>query len=143
MFLGSHPLKLDDKGRLFLPAKFRDAMAGGVVVTRGQEHCLYVFPKDEFFRNAERWQAAPLSNKEARDHLRVFLSGASDEIPDRQGRITVPAALRSYASLERDCVVNGALNRLEIWALQPYLDYIADREPEFADRSQEVLPGLF
>jgi MraZ protein len=143
MFLGNHELKVDDKGRFFLPARFREALAGGVVITRGQERCLYVWPKDEFFRNAETWRTAPLSNKQARDYLRVFLSGASDEVPDRQGRVTIPAALRTYAGLERDCVVQGALGRLELWARDRYLAYIAEREPEFSELSEEVLPGLF
>lgn len=143
MFLGNQPVKIDDKGRIFLPAKFRDGLAGGIVMTRGQERCLYVFPKEDFFRNAERWQTAPMSNKEARDFLRVFLDGASDEVPDRQGRVTIPPTLRAYAELGRDCVVKGALNKLEIWAKDRHASYIADAEPVFADASEEVLPGLF
>jgi MraZ protein len=143
VFLGNSELKIDDKGRVFLPAKYREALAGGVVITRGQEHCLYVWPKDEFFRNAEKWRTAPMSNKQARDYLRVFLSGASDEIPDRQGRVTIPTALRTYAGLERDAVVHGALGHLELWARDRYQEYIAAAEPELADLEEEVLPGLF
>ena len=142
MFLGSAEPKVDDKGRLFLPAKFREDLAAGVVITRGHDHCLYVFPKAMFFEQAERWQAAPMSNKEARDYLRVFLSGATDEIPDRQGRITIPSTLRAYAQLGRDCFINGAMDKLEIWDRDRYFAYIAQAEPVFAEASEEVLPGL-
>ena len=99
MFLGTHAPRLDDKGRLFLPAKFRDELAEGLVVTRGQERCLYVFPMAEFIRITESMRAVPVTSKTARDYMRVFLSGASDEVPDRQGRVTVPPALRQYAGL--------------------------------------------
>ena len=82
MLLGTHSPKLDDKGRVILPAKFREDLAGGVVITRGQERCLYVFSNAEFESVHERIRQAPLSNKQARDFLRMFLSGASAEMPD-------------------------------------------------------------
>lgn len=142
MFMGTHHPRLDDKGRLFLPAKFRDELSGGLVMTKGQEHCLYVFPRAEFNRFTEQLQSAPLANKVVRDYLRVFLSGASDEIPDRQGRVTVPAPLRDYAGLTKECVVIGALARLEIWDAATWNTYLGSQEQSFAERSEEVLPGL-
>ena len=142
VFLGTHAPRLDDKGRLFLPAKFRDELADGLVVTRGQERCLYVFPMAEFVRITESMRAAPVTSKAARDYLRVFLSGASDEVPDRQGRVTVPPALRQYAGLERDCAVIGAGARVEIWDARAWENYLAAQEQAFADLSEEVLPGL-
>ena len=142
MFLGTHTPRLDDKGRLFLPAKFRDRLAGGLVVTRGQERCLYVFPMDEFLRVAETMRSAPLTSKAARDYLRVFLSGASDEIPDKQGRVTVPSALRQYAGLTRDCTVIGAGSRVELWDTTAWDTYLQSTEQGFADQSEEVIPGL-
>lgn len=142
MFLGTHTPKLDDKGRLFLPAKFRDKLAGGLVVTRGQERCLYVFPMDEFTKITQKFQEAPTSSKAARDYMRVFLSGASDEIPDKQGRVTVPAALRQYAGLDRDCTVIGTGSRVEVWDTTAWNDYLASTEQAFADQSEEVIPGL-
>src|SRR3712207_1885914 len=105
MFLGTHTPRLDDKGRLFLPAKFRDELAGGVVITRGQERCLYVFTRAAFAAKAEELQSASLTSRSARDYGRMFFSSASDEVPDKQGRVTIPAALRQYAALDRDCVV--------------------------------------
>jgi MraZ protein len=142
MFLGTHTPRLDDKGRIFLPAKFRDRLAGGLVVTRGQERCLYVFPMDEFVRVAETMNTAPVTSKAVRDYLRVFLSGASDEIPDRQGRVTVPSTLREYAGLTRDCTVIGAGSRVELWDTTAWSTYLASTEQAFADQSEEVIPGL-
>ena len=142
MFLGTHTPRLDDKGRLFLPAKFRDRLAGGLVVTKGQERCLYVFPRDEFVRVAETMRSAPVTSKAVRDYLRVFLSGASDEIPDKQGRVTVPSALRQYAGLTRDCTVIGAGSRVELWDTAAWDTYLESTEQAFADQSEEVIPGL-
>jgi MraZ protein len=142
LFLGTHHPRLDEKGRLFLPAKFRDDLSGGLVITRGQEHCLYVFPETEFSRLYELMRQAPVTSKAARDYQRVFLSGASKEVPDKQGRVTVPPPLRSYAALTRECVVIGAGPRLEVWDAQSWERYLADREGAFADLSEEVLPGL-
>jgi MraZ protein len=142
MFLGTHTPRLDEKGRLFLPAKYREELAGGVVITKGQERCLYVFPEAEFGRLTEALRAAPVTAKAVRDYSRVFFASASDEIPDKQGRITVPPALRSYAGLERDCVVIGANTRMEIWDAAAWETYLASQEEAFSDASEEVLPGI-
>ena len=142
MFLGTHQPRLDEKGRLFLPAKYREELAGGVVITRGQERCLFVWPRDEFTRITEKLRNSPVTDKGARDYSRVLFSGASDELPDRQGRITVPAALRAYAGLQRDCVVIGANTRLEIWDSQAWETYLAAQEDSFAEASEEVFPGI-
>jgi MraZ protein len=142
VFLGTHTPRLDDNGRLFLPAKFRDRMAGGLVVTRGQERCLYVFPMDEFTRMAETMRTTPVTSKAVRDYQRVFLSGASDEIPDKQGRVTIPAALRAYAGLSRECTVIGAGSRVEVWDTAAWDAYLSSTEDAFAEQAEEVIPGL-
>ncbi|AZQ76212.1 MAG: division/cell wall cluster transcriptional repressor MraZ [Flaviflexus sp.] len=142
MFLGTFEPKLDDKGRLILPAKYRDQLADGMVITRGQERCLYVFEVDEFMQMQEQARKAPLSNKEARNYLRVFLSGAVDQEPDRQGRISIPANLRAYAGLDRDLAVIGAGNRVEIWDLAAWNTFLEEQEAAFADRDDEIIPGL-
>jgi MraZ protein len=143
VFLGTHTPRLDDKGRLILPAKFRDQLADGLVVTRGQERCLYVFPAAEFERLHDQLRQAPVTSKQARDYLRVFLSGAADEVPDKQGRVTIPPALRQYAGLERDLAVIGAGSRIEIWAATAWETYLAEQEQAFAETAEEVVPGLF
>jgi len=143
MFLGTHSPKLDEKGRIILPAKFRDELASGVVVTRGQENCLYVFSSREFEELHDRIRQAPVTSKIARDFLRVFLSGASAETPDRQFRITVPANLRTYAGLDRELTVIGAGNRIEIWDAEAWNAYLSANEESFANTTEEVIPGLF
>jgi MraZ protein len=142
VFLGTHTPRLDDKGRLFMPAKFRDRLAGGLVVTRGQERCLYVFPIDEFAAIVASAGAAPVTSKGTRDYLRLLTSAASDEIPDKQGRVTVPATLREYAGLTRDCTVIGAGTRVELWDTTAWNAYLANTEQAYADQSEEVIPGL-
>ena len=143
MFLGTHEPKLDEKGRLILPAKFREELATGLVITKGQERCLYVFPQSEFATITETLRQAPVTQKAARDYSRVMFAGAHDEIPDRQGRVTIPQGLREYASLEKECVVIGANTRVEIWDFKSWNEYLADREKNFAEVSEEVFPGLF
>ena len=142
MFLGTHHPRLDEKGRMFLPAKFRDDLAEGLVMTKGQERCLYVWPRDEFARLTEQARQAPVTSKSARDYLRMLFAGASDEVPDKQGRVTVPPALRAYAGLTKDCVVIGANDRLEIWDAEAWATYEAAHEQSFSEISEEVLPGV-
>ncbi|HLS49174.1 MAG TPA: division/cell wall cluster transcriptional repressor MraZ [Actinomycetaceae bacterium] len=142
MFLGTYSPRLDDKARLILPAKFRDQLAEGLVLTRGQERCIYVFPMQEFERMHEQLRQAPVTSRRARDYLRVFLSGASDEQPDKQGRITVPAMLRTYAGLERDLAVIGAGTRVEIWDAEAWETYLTASEEAFSETEEEVVPGL-
>jgi MraZ protein len=140
--LGTHSPRLDEKGRLFLPAKFRAQLADGLVITRGQERCLYVFDMAEFMRLAEQMRSTPVTSKAARDYLRVFLSGASDEVPDKQGGITSPPNLRQYAGLDRECTVIGAGSRVEIWDATAWTTYLQATEQAFSDQAEEVIPGL-
>ena len=142
MFLGTHTPRLDQKGRLFLPAKYRDELSGGLVITKGQEHCLYAFPTVEFQRVTDALSSAPVTAKAVRDYSRILFASASDESCDKQGRITIPPKLRAYAGLDRDCVVIGANTRLEIWADKAWSDYEAEQEQAFAQLSEEVLPGV-
>ena len=143
MFLGTHTPKLDDKGRVILPAKFWSELEAGIVVTRGQERCHYVFSTREFEELHDRIRQAPVTSKQARDYLRLFLSGANAEVPDTQHRVTIPAALRAYAGLGRDLTVIGAGNRAEIWDTAAWETYYSEQESAFADTTEEVIPGLF
>ncbi|CAB4857471.1 unannotated protein [freshwater metagenome] len=140
MFLGQHFPRLDDKGRMILPAKFRDALAPGVVLTKGQEGCLYIYPQERFNAMTEELSKLPVTSKNARDYNRVLFSGASDEIPDKQGRITVPSQLRDYAHLTKELVVIGNNTHLEIWDLTTWNEYLTQKEPAFSQISEGVLP---
>ena len=142
LFFGTYTPRLDDKGRIFFPAKFRDELAEGLVVTRGQERCLYVWSLEEFGKLTERLREVPVTNKSARDYMRMFFAGASDETPDKQGRVTIPLMLRDYASLSKDCIVIGAMNRVEIWDSASWQTYSEEQEPAFAGLSEDVFLGL-
>jgi MraZ protein len=113
-----------------------------LVLTRGQERCIYVFTSKDFDAHVERLREAPLTSKAGRDFLRLFLSGASAEIPDKQNRVTIPTALRDYAGLERDLTVIGAGTRAEIWSSTAWQSYYEDREQAFSETEEEVIPGL-
>lgn len=142
ILLGTYAPKIDDKGRVALPAKFRAQLGGGFVMARGQERCVYVLPMVEFQRMTAQIQHTSMSNKSARDYLRVFLSGAVDEEPDKQGRIVVPPMLRDYASLGDEIVVIGVGTRAEIWNKSAWEAYLADREQGYADIADDVLPAV-
>lgn len=143
MFLGTYAPKLDEKGRLILPAKFRDDLADGLVMTRGQDRCVYVFSNAEFTELHDRIRQAPVTSKQARDYLRLLLSGAHAETPDKQGRVTIPAQLRQYAGLDRELAVIGAGSRAEIWDAAAWTAYVEANEAAFSETAEEVIPGLF
>jgi MraZ protein len=129
MLLGEYEHTIDDKNRLTLPAKFREAMAEGVVVTRGMDGCLYAYPRTEWL---ERFQSRvggldPLQ-PDARKLQRHFFSGAAEADPDKQGRIMIPAPLLRYAGLSRDVVVAGVHDHLEIWDREAWRRELNDVE---------------
>lgn len=142
MFLGTHEPRLDEKGRLILPARYRDELSAGLVLTRGQERCVYVFPMREFERLHEQLRATPVTARSARNHLRMFLSGATDDVPDKQGRVTIPAPLRQYAGLDREVAVIGAGSRVEIWDAAAWHAFVAEQEDEYSSTAEEVIPGI-
>jgi MraZ protein len=142
MFLGTHYPRLDDKGRLVLPAKFRESLSSGLVLTKGQDRCIWVWPAAEFAAYADRLNEASRSDVKVQAYTRVLFSGASDEIPDRQGRITVPAALREYAGLDRDVVVVGKNTTAEIWDPQAWNTYLSSQEEAFSGLEEGVVPGI-
>ena len=139
MLLGEHEHTIDDKNRLTLPAKFRDSFAEGIVVSRGLDGCLYAYPRSD-------WQSAiearleeldPLS-KESRRLRRYFYSGASEDEPDKQGRITIPATLMKHAELERDVVVAGVHDHLEIWDRAAWRRELAETEGSAEDVAERL-----
>jgi MraZ protein len=136
VFMGTYTPKLDEKGRVFLPAKFRDRLAEGIVVTRGQENCLYVWPADVFEVEAVRAASMSTDTKDGRDFQRMFFSGGDEVTPDKQGRIGIAAPLRTWAGLDRDVVVIGVMNRLEIWDPARWDDYSSGAQGKYADRDE-------
>ena len=138
MFLGTYTPKLDEKGRLILPARFRDALEAGLVVTRTQERALAVYPKDTFEALMAEAMSAPSTVKQVRDSQRMMTAGASFEVPARQGRVTIPQILRDYAGLDRDVVVIGAMNRAEIWDAETWQKYSEASEESFSGMDDEL-----
>lgn len=142
MFLGTHRPRLDEKGRLALPARFRDELVEGVVVTKGQDRCLYGYTAEAFAGIGEALRDAPLGSAALRNYQRTFFGSASLEVPDKQGRVTIPAALREYAGLDRDCVVVGTNARFEVWSAPAFEEWEAGNDVRFAELQEEVLPGV-
>jgi MraZ protein len=129
MFLGEYAHTLDEKGRLTLPAKFRDQLAKGIVVTRGLDGCLFVFTDEDWKQfTATLRDRLPFTQKSARDFARFFFSGAADIIPDRQGRILIPPFLRQHAGLESEVMIVGANSRLELWDTERWRQALLDVE---------------
>jgi MraZ protein len=130
MFLGEFSHNLDDKGRLTIPAKFRDELAGGLVVTRGIDRCLSVFPRQVWDDLARRIAQLPLTQRNARNFSRLMFSGAADFIPDRQGRVLIPQGLRDYAGLDSEAIIIGLYDRLEIWNPEHWANVKAEVEED-------------
>lgn len=116
MFMGEYNHSVDTKGRLIIPSRFRDELGDEFVVTKGLDGCLFVFPQNEWQTFEEKLKALPLTNKSARQFARFFVAGATPCELDKQGRILLPQTLREFAGLEKDVVLTGMLNRIEIWS---------------------------
>lgn len=139
MFLGEYTHTIDEKGRLTIPAKFRNTLASGLVLTRGLDTCLVVYPNSGWQDLAERVAKLPMSDKRVRAYRRRVFSGAVDLTPDRQGRILVPPYLREFAQLGNEVVVAGSFDYIEIWGVGLWKE---QRELIEAEESGEMWEGL-
>jgi len=123
MFIGEYIHTIDNKGRLAVPIKFRNKLVNGAVVTRGLDNCLWVYPKEEWDKLAEKLATLPISQSDARAFARLMLAGAMDVELDKQGRIILPAYLRNFANIKNKVVIAGLYNRLEIWDIENWNKY--------------------
>jgi MraZ protein len=139
MFLGEYQHSVDAKGRLIIPAKFRDGLGERFIATRGLENCLFVFPTTEFEALADKLRQLPMASGAAREFTRLLFSGASECELDPQGRILLPANLRTYAAIEKDVVLVGVSSRVEIWSASRWEEYCAKAESSFADTAEKLL----
>lgn len=128
IFLGEYRYKLDDKGRLALPKKFRKVIADEAVVTRGLDNCLFVYQKTDWQILAEKIAKLPLTSANARAFSRLMLAGAIEIHFDKQGRVMIPKYLRHYASLKNKVIIAGVYNRLEIWSRGKWARYKKNAE---------------
>jgi len=138
MFLGEYSHSLDEKGRVVMPSKFRAGLAGGCVLTKGQERCLYVFPTNSWDEEAAQVLKLPRTDRRARNYSRSFFASASDQSLDRSGRCQVPEPLRQYAGLTKDVTVVGVADRIEIWDTETWQTIATEADDYYAD-IEEVL----
>lgn len=141
MFIGEFTHNLDVKGRIAMPVKFRDKVSGGAIITRGLDHCLFVFTNKEWEVLAQKLIALPLAQANSRAFVRLMLAGAMDVELDKQGRILIPDYLREYAGLKKEVVVAGVYNRMEIWDKEKWNKYKTKTESasdEIAEKLGEL-----
>lgn len=134
--MGEYKHTLDTKGRLIVPARFRDGLGDTFVVTRGLDHCLFAYPLDEWRTVEEKLRTLPLTKADARAFVRFFFSGATECEMDKQGRIVLPQNLRDYAQMEKDVMAVGVSTRVELWCAarwQSYMDEASDSFEEIAE----------
>ena len=120
MFLGEFVHTIDEKGRLTIPAKFRDGLAAGLVITRSLDRCLAIYPQDEWEKLAAKVSDLPMTDRRARAFRRLVFAHASDAVPDRQGRVLIPPHLREYAGLNGEAVITGLNTYIEVWSPAPW-----------------------
>ena len=140
MFLGEHHHALDDKGRVILPARFRERLSSGLVFAPSQDRCIDVYPLTAFERRVEQLRDLPREDERSRSYLRVFLAGAHEEKPDAQGRVTIPSRLRTYANLAKELTINGADEKVEIWDRDAWENYRIAAEDTFATLDRPLAP---
>ena len=139
MLMGEYLHNLDEKNRLIIPSKFRNELGDRIIVTRGLENCLFLYAEDNFKKIVDELKMIPFTKKEARDFMRFFLSGATVVEFDKQGRITIPATLITYASINKECVIIGTGDRLEIWSNNSWCDIYNSTK----DNMSEIAEKLF
>lgn len=142
MFIGEHQHTIDQKGRLAVPVKFRSQLGGGAVVTRGLDHCLFIYTEIEWQELAKKLMNLPLTQSNSRAFVRLMMAGASQVTLDSQGRILLPDYLRQYAGLKKSVIVAGLYNRLEIWDQLAWEQYKQKTETDSNDIA-ERLTDLF
>ena len=137
MFMGEYNYTIDDKGRITIPAKLRENLGHDFIITRGLDKCLFVYPKTEWENVINKYRELP-NTKDARNFMRFFLSGATANELDKQGRINIAPTLRTYANLNKDCVIIGVNERLEIWDKESWDTFIKTNEENLSDIADKL-----
>ena len=137
MFMGEYHHNIDEKGRLTIPSKVRYELGESFVVTRGLDNCLFIYSKDEWTNVVNKYKELP-NTKDARNFMRFFLSGATNCEFDKQGRINIPSPLINYADLNKECVIIGVNERLEIWSKQNWEKFINENEDSLSDIADKL-----
>ena len=137
MFMGEYNHTIDDKGRLTIPAKIREQLGHDFIVTRGLDNCLFIYPKEEWDNVIAKYRELP-NTKDARNFMRFFLSGATTNEFDKQGRVNIANSLIKYADLKKDCVIIGVSERLEIWDKDRWNNFIETNEDTISDIADKL-----
>jgi MraZ protein len=143
MFMGEYQHTIDEKGRIIIPSKFRDSLGDTFVITRGLDACLFVYPMSEWNILEQKLKALPLMKSDARAFTRFFFSGATECELDKQGRANIPTNLNEHAKLEKDCIVIGVSNRVEIWSKSIWEDYARESEQSFNEIAEKLVDFNF
>ena len=138
MFIGEYHHSIDEKGRVIIPMKFRDELGNNFIVTRGIENCLFVYPMSNWEKITNKLNSLPFTKKDARNFNRFFMSGATEVELDKQGRINISTPLIDYAKLNKDCVVIGTGDRLEIWAKETWDLYFDSQKDNMSDIAENL-----
>lgn len=139
--MGEYHHSLDEKGRLIIPAKFREGLGSSFVVTRGLEGCLFLYSQMNFQKVMTQLSTLPFTKKDARNFSRFFLSGAIQSEFDKQGRISITPSLKDYAGLIKDCVIIGVGERLEIWSEEAWQKFFQENQADFSDIAEHLFDG--
>lgn len=138
MFIGEYHHSIDDKGRLIIPSKFRDELGERFIVTRGIENCLFVYSEESWTKIVDKLESLPFTKKDARQFIRFFLSGATIAEFDKQGRINITSPLISYANINKECVIIGTGDRLEIWSEESWNDFFTSAKDNMSDIAENL-----
>ena len=141
MFMGEYHHNIDEKGRLIIPAKFREELGDRFIVTRGLEKCLYVYSESEWNNIVAKIKTLPFTKKDVRTFVRSFFSGATECELDRQGRVNITSPLVSYADIKKECVVIGANDRIEIWSEQSWDNFFLENQDKIEDIAEHLFEG--
>lgn len=138
MLTGEFNHSIDSKGRLIIPSKLRDDLGEHFVITKGMDGCLFLYPENEWEAFEEKLRTLPLTNKKARDFKRFFLGSAAEGEIDKQGRVLLSSSLRTYANLEKDVVLAGVLDKVEIWSKEAWDARTTDIEENIEDIANDM-----
>lgn len=143
MLMGEYHHNLDDKGRIIIPSKFREELGENIIITRGLEDCLFIYSESEWNKVVSKLKTLPFTKKDARSFTRMFLSGATDALFDKQGRIKINIPLIDYAGLSKECIIIGVNDRLEIWAKDKWDKFMASAEENLSDLADHLFESDF
>ncbi|HHW62068.1 MAG TPA: division/cell wall cluster transcriptional repressor MraZ [Syntrophomonadaceae bacterium] len=139
MFLGEYKHSIDSKGRVTIPARFRDELGSSFVATKGLDDCIFIYPLDEWKVLDGKLRTLPFTRADVRSFVRFFFAGACELEMDKQGRILLPANLREYAGIEKDLVVIGVGSRVEIWSSETWAGYNQSTESSFESIAENLV----